>query len=201
MQVKQQRGGRIVRRLTGALALALAPLVVGCSSSNDPTASHTASSGAAANGAAQTGDGASAGTEPGQVAPSFSLATLSGGRFAFPTGKPTAVWFTASGCRSCIPKAQALDRIKSEFGDRLAALGVDINPAETEGDFRDWLNETGNPHFEAALDKGGKLAVSWGVSDTSTVVITDSAGKVVYHSSEAADEGTFRDALKQAGLA
>jgi hypothetical protein len=38
------------------------------------------------------------------------------------------------------------------------------------------------------------------VKDTSTIVITDAAGKVVYNSLEAADEQTFRAALSTAGL-
>jgi thiol-disulfide isomerase/thioredoxin len=143
---------------------------------------------------------AKAGIGVGQTAPGFSLATLSGGTFAFPTGKPTAVWFTANGCRPCIPKAQALDRLQAAFGPRLAVLGVDINPTEGEAVFRDWLKEAGNPRFETGLDKGGQLTVSWGVADTSTVVITDASGKVVYQSSGEANEATFREALGRAGL-
>jgi thiol-disulfide isomerase/thioredoxin len=155
------------------------------------------------NGASAPGSGATAvqGTGVGEVAPAFSLATLAGSTFHFPTGKPTAVWFTANGCRSCIPKAQALDRIKASAGDRLAVVGVDIAPGETASTFRDWIKEVGNPRFEFALDSGGKLASAWGVKDTSTIVITDASGKVVYNSLEAADEQTFRAALSKAGLA
>jgi thiol-disulfide isomerase/thioredoxin len=154
-------------------------------------------------GVSPPGSGATAaqGTGVGDVAPNFSLATLAGSTFHFPTGKPTAVWFTANGCRSCIPKAQALDRIKASVGDRLAVVGVDIAPGETESTFRDWIKEVGNPRFEFALDKGSKLAVAWGVKDTSTIVITDASGKVIYNSLEAADEQTFRAALSKAGLA
>jgi thiol-disulfide isomerase/thioredoxin len=131
----------------------------------------------------------------------MSVVTLSGSTFVVPTGKPTALWFTADGCRSCIPKAQALDRIKREAGDHIAVLGVDINPTDTETVFRHWIGEVGNPDFDFALDKNGGLAVTWGVRDTSTVIILDATGKVVYHSTGAADEATFRSAFAKAGLA
>ena len=58
----------------------------------------------------------------------------------------------------------------------------------------------GNPHFAFAMDKGGQLTVAWGVRDTSTVVIVDAVGKVVYHSVGGADEATFRSAFAKAGL-
>lgn len=140
-------------------------------------------------------------TKVGESASRMSVVTLSGSTFVVPTGKPTALWFTADGCRSCIPKAQALDKIKSGAGDRIAVLGVDINPADTEAVFRRWIGEVGEPHFDFAMDKNGQLAVAWGVRDTSTVIILDGAGTIVYHSTGAADEATFRSAFAKAGLA
>lgn len=136
----------------------------------------------------------------GETASPMSVVTLSGSTFAVPTGKPTALWFTADGCRSCIPKAQALDRIKAAAGDRIAVLGVDISPTDTEATYRRWIEEVGNPRFDFAMDKNGQLTVAWKVRDTSTVVILDPAGKVVYHSTGAADEATLRSAFAKAGL-
>lgn len=144
--------------------------------------------------------GGSQGAEAGEVAPSFTVATLSGSTFRFPTGKPTALWFTANGCQSCLPKAQALDRIKAEAGDRLAVLGVDISPTDTESVFRSWIKEAGNPRFDFAMDRAGALTLAMGVHDTSTIVIVDGKGKVVYNSAGAADEAAFRAALVKAGL-
>lgn len=143
----------------------------------------------------------SQGAQVGKVAPSFSVTTLSGSTFRVPTDKPTALWFTANGCRSCIPKAQALDRIKADVGERLAVLGVDINPTDTESVFRAWIKEVGNPRFDFAMDQAGELTLAWGVRDTSTVVIVDGKGKVVYNSAGAANEAVFRAALAEAGLA
>jgi hypothetical protein len=185
------------------VTLGLAVVLVACSSNGQPAGAGGESAqslhGAMAMPPA-SGATAGQGAEVGQVASGFSLATLSGSTFHFPTGKPTAVWFTENGCTSCIPKAQALDRIKAGFGQRLAVVGVDIAPGETEATFRDWIKQVGNPRFDFAMDRGSKVTLAWGVKDTSTIVITDAAGKVVYNSLEAADEQTFRTALSTAGL-
>ncbi|MGH9286625.1 MAG: TlpA family protein disulfide reductase, partial [Acidimicrobiales bacterium] len=142
----------------------------------------------------------SSGAAVGKAAPRYSVTTLAGSTFTVPAGKPAAVWFTADGCRSCIPKAKALDKIKGDAGDRIAILGVDINPTDTESDFRGWIKEVGDPRFDFAMDKNGALVLAWGVRETSTVVIVDAAGKVVYHSTGVADEATFRAAFATAGL-
>ena len=200
---RARRGRAQPRWRSSLVTLGLAVVLAACSSNGQPASAGGES--------AQSQQGAMAmppasgatpgqGAQVGEVASSFSLATLSGSTFHFPTGKPTAVWFTENGCTSCIPKAQALDRIKAGFGERLAVVGVDIAPGETEATFRNWIKQVGNPRFEFAMDKGSKLTLAWGVKDTSTIVITDAAGKVVYNSLEAADEQTFRAALSKAGL-
>lgn len=179
------------RRALVTLGLAAAQVACGGGSTPSQQAASPPASGATAGQGAQVGE----------VASGFSVMTLAGSTFHFPTGKPTVIWFTANGCRSCIPKAQALDRIKATAGDRLAVLGIDIAPGESPATFREWIQQVGSPHFEFAMDTGSKLTLAWGVKDTSTIVITDAAGKVVYNSLEAADEQTFRSALSKAGLA
>jgi len=192
-------------RIAGVVAVvAIGGLIVARATRSTTHVSAGAPSHAAASSGHGMGDGmgtgGSEGTNAGETAARVSVVTLSGSTFVVPTGKPTALWFTAEGCRSCIPKAQALDRIKGGAGDRIAVLGVDINPTDSEAVFRRWIGEVGNPHFAFAMDKGGQLTVAWGVRDTSTVVIVDAVGKVVYHSAGGADEATFRSAFAKAGL-
>ena len=196
--------------ILGAVVLfALCCLIVERALSSNASPPATASNGEASSShePASSGDKMDHGTQAvgpegskvGETGPRVSVATLSGSTFAVPAGKPTAL-FTADGCQSCIPKAQALNRIKSEAGDRIAVLGVDINPTDTEAVFRRWIGEVGNPGFDFAMDKDGQLTLAWGVRDTSTVVIVDAAGKIVYHSAGEADEVTFRSAFASAGL-
>lgn len=182
--------------------VAVTGLVVGpaCSDSDEKTAEPKQATASSGHGMDDKMGAEAESAKVGETASRMSVVTLSGSTFVVPAGKPTALWFTADGCRSCIPKAQALDKIKSGAGDRIAVLGVDINPTDTEAIFRRWIGEVGNPQFEFAMDKNGQLAVAWEVRDTSTVIILDGAGKIVYHSTGEADEATFRSAFAKAGL-
>lgn len=137
----------------------------------------------------------------GGQAPGFSVRTIEGSTFDFPTGKPTAIFFTSASCGSCIPKAQAFARIQQQVGDRVAVLGVDIDPSDTVGAFRQWIAAAGNPPFAFAQDEDSRLVKAYRVQALSTVVITDATGRVVFRSFSEGDEATLRDALAKAGLA
>lgn len=50
----------------------------------------------------------SGGAKVGELAPQFSLPTLSGSTFAVPSGKPTAVWFTANGVPELHPEGEGV---------------------------------------------------------------------------------------------
>lgn len=181
--------GWVVAGLVG-VAVALAVAVA---------ASNSGSGGSGNEAAVQVAAGGRA--EPGERAPAFSVRTLDGGRFGFPTGKPTAIFFTASYCGSCIPKARAFARIKADVGERIAVLGIDIDPSDTPSSFREWIAAAGNPPFAYAMDAGSRLVRAFDVRALSTVVITDGSGKVVYRSFLEDGEQVLRTALVKAGLA
>lgn len=132
--------------------------------------------------------------------PAFSVATLDGARFEFPNGKPTAFFFTSSFCGSCIAKAQAFDRIERDVSDRVAILGVDIDPFDTESSFRSWIDAAGEPRYDFAMDGDGRLTTLFDVIALSTVVVTDGDGEVVYRSFAEGGEQALRAALEEAGL-
>lgn len=137
----------------------------------------------------------------GGTAPSFTVQPLDGGSFRFPTGKPTAIFFSASTCGSCLPKAAAFGWIRQQFGDKVAVLGVDIDPNDTMTAFRRWIDSAGNPPISFAMDDGSQLVRAFDVKALSTVVITDAFGRVVFRSFLEDGEQTLRDALSRAGLA
>jgi cytochrome c biogenesis protein CcmG/thiol:disulfide interchange protein DsbE len=143
----------------------------------------------------------SGGGAPGEQAPSFSVGTLDGNAFAFPTGKPTAILFTASWCWRCPPKAQALGRIQTDAGDRIAVLAVSIDPRDTPASFREWIDAAGNPPLAYAIDTDGRLVRAFGVRAVSTVVVADRDGTVVFRSAGPDGEDALRDAFRRAGLA
>lgn len=139
-------------------------------------------------------------TEPGPLQPAFSVGTLSGGTFEFPTGRPTALYFTGSTCASCLPKAEALGRIERQAGDAVAVLGVDIDGFDTEEMFRDWITHAGSPRHAFAMDRDFHLLELFDVAALSTVIVTDGDGRLVWRSTEHATEDELRAVLRRAGL-
>lgn len=123
------------------------------------------------------------GTKAGEDACSFSV-PLAGATFTVPAGKRAAISLPANGSRSCIPKAQALARImpplaKTSPSWASTSIPPTPNPSSDAGS-----EEVGNPPFEFALD--------------SNSAFVDKDGKVVYHSSGAADEAVS-NGLRQSG--
>lgn len=129
----------------------------------------------------------------------FSIGTLTGDVFSFPTGRPTALYFTGSTCASCLPKAEALDRIEREADGAVAVLGVDVDGFDTEEMFRDWIAHAGTPRHAFAMDTDFRLLDLFEVTALSTVVVTDGAGHLVWRSADEAGEPELRRALARAG--
>lgn len=143
------------------------------------------------------------GTEPARLGPrlpAFSVETLSGEVFSFPTERPTAIYFTGSTCASCLPKATALDRIEQAAGGAVAVLGVDIDGFDTEEMFRDWIAHAGTPRHAFAMDTDFRLLDLFEVTALSTVVVTDGTGRLVWRSADDVGAPELRRALAQAGL-
>lgn len=129
----------------------------------------------------------------------FSIRTLTGDVFSFPTGRPTAIYFTGSTCASCIPKAVALDRIERAADGAVAVLGVDIDGFDTEEMFLDWIAHAGTPRHAFAMDTDFRLLDLFEVTALSTVVVTDDAGRLVWRSADDVGETEMRRGLARAG--
>lgn len=161
-----------------------------------------AAAGVAAVTALALGSGAGTAASPahGPVLPAFEVTTLDGSRFVFPTGRPTALYFTGSTCASCLPKAAALDRIEREGDGDLAVLGVDVDGFDTEEMFRDWIAHVGAPRHDFAMDRDFELLDRFEVAALSTVIIADGEGRLVWRSADDVGETALRSILADAGL-
>lgn len=191
---------RTVRRRWWLGVGALATLAVAAGLAAVGTGSQDDSEPPPAGADAGLGDLSSAGARVGDAVPELAVETIEGDEFAIPTGRPTAVFFTASYCASCLPKAEALGRIHDEVGDRITVLGVDIDPLDSVPAFRKWIELAGSPRFDFAMDADGRLVNGFGVFALSTVVIVDADGEIVYRTSGEGGEADFREAFALAGL-
>lgn len=190
------------RRVTWMLvAVALVALVAAAAVAQSRSPSSSVSTGGDAPGGPGSVDGGEGtGSGVGERAPSFSVTTTSGTSFDFPTGKPTALLFLASGCPTCIEPAITLNRLERELGDRIAVLGIDINPTDTPADVARFIEAAQNPRYGFAIDGDGQLTLAFGIRAQATVVFTDSAGRIVERLEEQSDPAAFRAALAEAGL-
>jgi thiol-disulfide isomerase/thioredoxin len=142
------------RRTVVALAAAVLLLVSGCGSAAQP---RTAAAGTLAF-TGKTLDGAA-----------FDAATLA--------GKPTILWFWAPWCATCASEAQSINDLKDEYGDRLAVLGIaGMGDNKAMHQFVSDLEVTKVPNLD---DQQGVLWKRFGITEQSTYVLVDKAGKIL----------------------
>lgn len=147
-----------------------------------------------------TGPGAaSAGVGVGQVAPPFTVKTLSGSTFSQPAGKPAIILWMAGWCSSCIAPAQALDRIERAYGERVAVLAVSADPTDSAQALRGFMEVVGDPRYGFALDPDSSIVTAYGIQSLDTVLVTDAQGKVMFRGLSPR-ESDLRSALAAAGL-
>lgn len=120
-----------------------------------------------------------------QLAPDFSIVTLTGERFRLSEqrGKVVGVLFLASWCVSCVPETQAWARLQREYGPRgLEVLLVSADPGDTPADleeFRRFARDTPDRHW--AIDRDGTaLVVPYQVQSLDTTLIFDRQGMPAY---------------------
>jgi len=144
-----------VRRLLAALAGVLL-LVAGCGGSP-----------AAAPAAAASGVLAFTGT------------TLDGAAFdgAALAGKPTVLWFWAPWCATCAAQAGSVTNLHDEYGDRLGILGV--AGMGSNADMHEFVTDLDVGAIANLDDQAGVLWQKFGVTEQSSFVLVDRAGRVV----------------------
>jgi peroxiredoxin len=129
----------------------------------------------------------------------FTLTSLSGRSVSVPAGRPGVLFFSVSACSSCIPSARALSSLKSQLGERIDALMVDIDPGDSPQDLRAWGRAVGHLSYPLAIDATGQLALAYQVQELGTTVIYDAQGRIV---SRSVDPGisALKQGLRRAGI-
>lgn len=137
----------------------------------------------AAGGARAAGDAQAAGGAVGVPASlKFTGKTLDGKSFDAATmaGKPTILWFWAPWCATCASEAMSIADLRDKYAGRLNILGIaGMGNNKDMHEFVSDLEVGAVPHLD---DEPGKLWKKFGITEQSTYVILDSAGKVVVKS-------------------
>jgi thiol-disulfide isomerase/thioredoxin len=164
-----------VPRLLSVLAVGsvLAGALAGCGSSTSAAPAAPPAAGLSSGGPSAAGPAA----VPASL--TFTGTTLDGKTFDAATmaGKPTILWFWAPWCATCASEAMSISDLQNEYDGRLNILGI-----AGMGDNKDMHEfvadlEVGKvPHLD---DEPGKLWKKFGITEQSTYVILDKAGKIV----------------------
>jgi len=132
----------------------------------------------------------------GEKAPNFNLKTLDEIQVTLDSfsGKPVVLWFMATWCPSCVGQADAIKQIKSEYGDKVNILAIDLwsvqsvggeqqqglggLSAETKEDLKTFLEKFGSPEWKAAMDTDN-AAIRHGIAEVDSTVVIDYNGNIV----------------------
>ena len=109
----------------------------------------------------------------------FTGTTLDGAAFDAATlaGKPAILWFWAPWCATCASEAQSINDLKDEYGDRLAILGIaGMGDNKAMHQFVSDLEVTKVPNLD---DQKGVLWKRFGITEQSTYVLVDKAGRIL----------------------
>jgi cytochrome c biogenesis protein CcmG, thiol:disulfide interchange protein DsbE len=115
----------------------------------------------------------------GKPLPSFTDATLAGGRFASADlgGKPAVINFWASYCiPSCVDEHPYLLGLQADHGDELTLVGVLYNDQPDKA--LAFLARYGDGGWTNLLDASGRIAVELGVSAPPETFFVDADGIV-----------------------
>ena len=126
---------------------------------------------------AEPGDAKLAAAVPATL--NFSGKTLDGAAFNASTmaGKPTILWFWAPWCATCASEAQSISDLAPQFKGRLNILGIaGLGDNKAMHQFVSDLEVTKVPNLD---DQKGVLWKRFGITEQSTYVLVDKAGKIL----------------------
>lgn len=192
--VQEPDRGLATRRLAliaGVVGLALVVAVLALARSRAPDSAETVTA---------AGQGQS-GAAVGSPLPALEASDLDGQAVNLPSGEPTAVFFFAAWCGTCVPEAATLARLERELGDQVTVVAVDVDPSDDARAIADFLAAAGHPDYPVIHDTTGALAKAFNVKALDVTVIADATGTVVYRDAAPTSEQQLRAALAQAGVA
>jgi len=119
----------------------------------------------------------------GSVGPDAAVQDLEGRaiqlRSLFISGRPTVLEFWATWCGECEALQPQFDQIQARFGNQVRVIAVAVGVGQTLRRVNQHL-EDHNPGYPFVWDANGAAVRAYDVPVTSTVVILDPQGRVVY---------------------
>jgi len=141
------------------------------------------------------------GVNVGNVAPDFTVPTLGGGTFVLSEnrGRPTIILFMAYWCGNCIPEARALAQLKSEYGEQVNIIAIDVDSSSTKESLEQFKQAADSGAYVWAFDNGMQVLNAYQVRSLDTTLILDKNGIVVYRDEFPTPYDTLKSALTEIG--
>ncbi|MDH5759456.1 MAG: TlpA family protein disulfide reductase [Gemmatimonadota bacterium] len=135
----------------------------------------------------------------GTVAPAAAVQDLDGNAVELldvVAGRPAVIEFWASWCENCEALQPQMDRIHSEYGDRVQVVAVAVAVSQSVRRVKRHLEEH-DPGYPFLWDATGAAVRAYRAPTTSVVIILDGEGKVAYTGSGGAQDllGALRGVL------
>ena len=118
----------------------------------------------------------------GATAPDMPLETLDGkpANLSAWLGKtPLLMEVWATWCENCEQLAPRILEARRKYGDRVKFLGIAVSFNQSPARVKAYMEKHGFD-IETLYDRKGEADVIYGVKATSTVIVVDKAGKIVY---------------------
>ena len=110
--------------------------------------------------------------------------TWDGGAVTVPGIRPSVLLFFSVECGSCGPTAQAMAQAQQTGGQTANFIAVDIAGYETDAAVKGFLTTNTATALAYAIDTDAQWVRSYQVSQISTVMVLDDAGKEVFRAVE-----------------
>lgn len=116
------------------------------------------------------------------TAPDFTVPTLDGKTFTLSAhrGQPVILYIMAYWCGTCVPEAQALDRLHQRYRDRVIVVALDVDPSSTPERLQKFRQFVGNPDYVWGFDVGNAVARAYRVRTLDSTFIISQGGKLAY---------------------
>lgn len=96
-------------------------------------------------------------------------------------GSPTVLFFMATWCASCQEKTEDMRGVHDAYhAQGVDVFSVTVDPEEDDGDLESWKQSYDQP-WPHGMDPGLEMAQTFGVQQTSNVVLLDGDNRVVQH--------------------
>jgi thiol-disulfide isomerase/thioredoxin len=118
----------------------------------------------------------------GATAPDMKLETLDGkpaNLSPWLGKKPMLIEVWATWCENCEALAPRMLAAKKKYGDRMQFLGIAVSFNQSPARVKAHMEKHGFDLL-TLYDRKGEADVAYGVKATSTVIVIDKAGKIVY---------------------